>query len=242
MTGLILCVARVAAVAVASVAAWAVVAALGQTSPFPPTPLIAVLAILPVNLATLAAVRRVCHARGRRVRDLIAFRPADLLWGLLWLVVLYVPFVATVLAAMFALYGARMFTRFEAVFVPAQYPDFALPVAVTLGVLAVATFAPLNAPAEELAFRGLAQGDLESAGRPVAARLLPSLAFGAQHLFFAPTAAAMLVYGAAFFVWGLGSALICRRQRRLGPLIVSHVLVNLASTLPALILPLALRP
>ena len=235
MTGVLICVLRVVAVAIATAAASAVAGA-----PFPPAPLLAVMAILPVNVITLVAVRRILHGRGRRIRDLIGFRGTDILWGLLWLAVLYLPFVATILGVMAALYGGRMFDTFEAVFVPSEYPDLALPVAVTLGAIAVLTFAPLNAPAEELAFRGLAQGDLEAAGRPVAALLLPSLAFGAQHLFFAPTAAAMVVYGAAFFVWGLGSALIYRRQRRLGTLIVSHVLVNLLSTLPALILPLVL--
>src|SRR5690242_17070228 len=107
------------------------------------------MAILPVNLVTLAAVRRVLHRRGRRARDLIAFRGADLLRGLLWLTVLYVPFTATIIAVMVALYGGQAFQRFETVFVPSAYPDLAPPVAVTLGVIAVLTFAPLNAPAEE---------------------------------------------------------------------------------------------
>jgi membrane protease YdiL (CAAX protease family) len=51
----------------------------------------------------------------------------------------------------------------------------------------------------------------------------------------------MVVYGVAFFVWGLGSALIYRWQRRLMPLIIAHFLVNLMSTLPALILPFILQ-
>ena len=42
------------------------------------------------------------------------------------------------------------------------------------------------------------------------AMLVCSLAFGAQHAFFAPTTDAMIVYVAAFTFWGLGSALIVR--------------------------------
>lgn len=37
-----------------------------------------------------------------------------------------------------------------------------------------------------------------------------------------------------------GAGLIYRWQGRLAPLVVSHVLVNLATTLPALILPIVL--
>lgn len=242
--GLGLVVARVAAVAAATVLAWALLRTLGYSSGFPPTSLVASLALIPVNIATLLAVRAVVHRRGGRLRDLLGFDrsrlAADIAWGLLWLVVLYLPFAATVIGTMFALHGARAFERFETVFVPEAVPEFSAVALVVLGAIAVLTFAPLNAPAEELAFRGLAQGDLARGGRRLLALLLPALVFAAQHLFFAPSASAMIVFGAAFLVWGLGAALIYSWQRRLVPLVVSHFLVNLGTTVPAVVVPLVI--
>jgi membrane protease YdiL (CAAX protease family) len=202
---------------------------------------VATIALIPVNLATLIIARRMLHRAGSRLRDLIGFERfrfgRDLLWALLWLAVLYLPFVASITGTMFALHGAEAFEHFETVFVPEVVPAFPVAIAIALGVVAVLTFAPINAPAEEVAYRGIAQGALKASGRGWLAVLVPSLLFGLQHLFFAPSPSAMVVYGVAFFVWGLGSALIYRWQRRLMPLIISHFLVNLMSTLPALILP-----
>ena len=62
--------------------------------------------------------------------------------------------------------------------------------------------------------------------------------FGLQHAFFAPTADAMIVYVAAFTVWGAGSGLIVAAQRRLLPITIAHGIVNLATSSPALIFPL----
>jgi membrane protease YdiL (CAAX protease family) len=67
---------------------------------------------------------------------------------------------------------------------------------------------PPSAPAEELLYRGFAQRQPRTAGLPILGVVVPAAIFGVQHLFFAPTADAMVVYGLAFFVWGLGSALI----------------------------------
>lgn len=240
--GVGLAVGRLLSVGVACVLVTWLVVLLGFDSSFPPTPLVATLALIPVNLATLFIARRMLRRGGSRLRELIGFERSrlgrDALWALLWLAVLYLPFVASILGTMAALHGAETFERFETVFVPDVVPDFPLWVAVTLGVVAVLTFAPLNAPAEEVAYRGIAQGALNASGRGWLAVIVPSLLFRLQHLFFAPSPAAMVVYGVAFFVWGLGSALICRWQRRLMPLIICHVLVNFMSTLPALIFPL----
>jgi membrane protease YdiL (CAAX protease family) len=232
---------RVVAVGAATALATWVVVLLGFDSSFPPTPLVATLALIPVNLATLFIARRMLHRAGSRLRDLIGFEASrlgrDVLWAFLWLTVLYLPFVASITGTMFALHGADALERFETVFVPEVVPDFPVAVAIALGAVAVLTFAPINAPAEEVAYRGLAQGALTASGRGWLAVLVPSLLFGLQHLFFAPSPSATVVYGVAFFVWGVGSALIYRWQRRLMPLIISHFLVNLMSTLPALIVP-----
>jgi len=64
-----------------------------------------------------------------------------------------------------------------------------------------------------------------------------SVAFGLQHAFFAPSADAMIVYVVAFTVWGLGSSLIVLKQKRLMPITISHFVVNVATSSPAVIFP-----
>lgn len=218
---------------------------IGIAAAFPPSPVYSTLALLPINVVCLALVLRLLHRRGQRARDLIGYRPgrlgADILWGFLWLTVLYIPFAATIMGVMAVLHGGELLSQFEAVFVGADPgPAVAPTAALVLGVLTVVTFAPLNAPTEELVYRGLAQRALLGRLPTPLAIALPALAFGLQHVFYAPTPDAVLVYGAAFFVWGLGSGLIYLRQGRLLPLIVAHGVVNLIANLPALVFPLFL--
>jgi len=237
---------RLPLMALAAAATLGLLAALGEPVAFPPSPMIATLYLIPVNVATLLLLRAALHYEGRTLRGLIGFSrsrlPRDCLWGLFWLIVLYVPFALAILGAMLLLYGGDAFARFETVFVPARdsMPDLSAATGIVLGAVAVLMFAPLNAPAEELAYRGFAQGHLQRAWPRAAAVLVPAAGFGVQHLFFAPTAPAMVVYGLAFFVWGAGCGLIYLRQRRLMPLIVCHFIVNLLTSAPALVLPLLL--
>ena len=122
---------------------------------------------------------------------------------------------------------------FDAEAMPALDPV----VLAVLAVVAVLTFAPLNAPTEELVYRGYSQGGLARRWPIVWAILVPAALFGLQHVWFAPTPDAVVVYACAFFVWGLGSGIIARRQGRLLPLVIAHGLVNLLATLPALAIP-----
>ena len=233
---------RVALVAVACTLAWVVVGVTAAWMPYPLPPMFAAIAMLPVNLVCLALVVRRLRSEGRRVGDLVGYRRGrlgrDILWGLLWLVVLYVPFALTIMLVMALLHGDAMYAAFETVFFDpeAGFPLSPAVVAV-LAVVAVATFAPLNAPAEELLYRGTAQQDL-ARRMPVAVAILVASAFyGLQHVWYAPTPDAVLVYACAFFVWGVGSGLIAWRQRRLLPIIVAHFLVDLLTSLPALAVP-----
>ena len=66
---------------------------------------------------------------------------------------------------------------------------------------------------------------------------VPAAIYALQHVFYAPTPDAVVVFVAAFFVWGLGAGIIAHRQGRLLPIIVAHGLVNLLMTLPALVIP-----
>ena len=186
-------------------------------------------------------MRWALHREGRRVRDLIGFDPArlgrDILWGLLWLMVLYLPFAAAIIGTMLLLYGGEAFTSFDAVFVPPE-GSLVMPtaLAVVFAAVGVVTFAPLNAPTEELVYRGYAQGTLTTVlPSPVLAVVIPAIGFGLQHVFFASTAPGTLVFAVAFLVWGLGSGIIYLKQGRLMPLIVCHLVVNLLTSLPALL-------
>lgn len=233
---------RTPLIAVAALVTVGLLAASGIAVDFPASSLSA-LYLAPVNIASLLLLRWALHRQRRRIRDLVGFERArlgrDILWGLLWLIVLYLPFAGAIIGTMFLLYGGNAFTSFETVFVPADgYPVFPQAVSIVFAVVIVVTFAPLNAPTEELVYRGFAQGGLlASLNSRWLAILIPAVGFGLQHIFFAATAPGMLVFAVAFFVWGIGSGIIYLKQGRLMPLIVCHVIVNLFTSLPALIVP-----
>jgi len=235
---------RVGLVALATLATMGLLAATGQPSSPASASLFSALALLPVNVVCLIVVRALLHREGSSLREIVGFDRArvgrDVLWGLLWLAVLYLPFALAVVGTMLAIYGADAFSRFEQVFTPdeAALPQLDTSLSLLLGVLAFVTFAPLNAPTEEAVFRGYSQPRTAQRWGVVAGILVPSAAFALQHVFFAPTAPGMVVYAVAFFVWGVGAALIFHWQRRLMPLIVAHLLVNLATSAPALVLPI----
>lgn len=233
---------RLGLVGLGAIVGWAVLAQLTIADAFPPSPLFSALVLAPVNVICLLTVRSLLHRRGVRARDLMGFRRhrlgSDALWGVLWLAVLYVPFAATIVGVMALLHGERMFVAFETVFFDASaVPNLSAEVALVLAIIAVITFAPLNAPTEELVYRGFAQRMLAHRLPAAAAIAICALSFGVQHVFFAPTADAVIVYAAAFTVWGAGSGLIYLRQRRLMPLIIAHGIVNLLTSLPALAIP-----
>ena len=243
LSGLIgLPILRVVLVGIAAVLTWLVLLAAGDDASFPPMMLYAAASMLVVNLISLALVRRALHANGRRARDLIDFSwhrlGTDVLWGLLWLVVLWIPFALAVVATGLALYGADVFTRFETLFYDPTYePTFGRTILTVLSVVAVVTFAPLNAPTEEIVYRGYSQGGLFARGWPaVWAILLPAVIFASQHVFYAATPGAVPTYLVAFLLWGIGSGLIVRWQGRLMPIIVAHFLVNLMTSAPALLI------
>lgn len=206
----------------------------------PPGSMLAAITILPVNVVCLVLVLRTLRAAGVRVRDLV--RPAgtrvgiDVLWGLLWIVVLWLPFTAALLGV-FTLTTADPFEAMATAFMsPATTLPLATPVAVVVGIVSAITFAPLNAPTEELLYRGIAQEGLERLG--IAWLVIPSIAFGVQHAWFAASWQGSLAMLVAFTVWGAGSALIVRRQGRLLPILVAHGIVNLGTSLPAAVAPL----
>lgn len=234
---------RVALVAISALAIWALLATSGEHVGYSAVTQYSALALAPVNLLCLYLLNHVLRREGSSIRELAGIERArlgrDLLWGLLWLMVLYIPFVLAVMGTMFVMFGSDTFTSFERVFAPDVSVGALVPqaVAIVLAVLTVVTFAPLNAPTEELVFRGYSQGRLGRVWPATLAVLVPAAVFGLQHAFFAPSIEGAVVYIVAFFVWGLGSGLIYLRQRRLAPLIYCHLIVNLLFSLPALIVP-----
>lgn len=202
---------------------------------------------IPVNVLCLWLLRRWAHRQGGSLRALAGFERGrlgrDALQGLLWMVVLYVPFALAVGLAMLLMFGpGGMLGAFERVFAPdagaVTGPTGWL--AVALAALVAVLFPVTNAPTEELYYRGHAQGELLAAGRPAwYALLVPSLAFGAQHVLLAPNAAGRFAYFLAFTAWGLGAGLIYLRRGRLMPVIVAHLLTNAFTALIPLLVILA---
>jgi len=224
---------RIALLALAAAATAALVsAATGAPFSLAVSPQLSALYFVPVNLVCLALI-----ARGGRARRLLGDRPrlrgSDVGYGLLWLFVLFFPFAAALNLVVLLLAGPGGYAgAWEAMFASAPGDAVELgPAATTvLAALTALLFPVTNAPVEELYYRGHAQGELEARGAPAwLTVLLPAAAFGVQHVFLAPTAGAMLAYVAAFAAWGAAAGVVYRRQRRLMPLIVAHLLTNLAT-------------
>ncbi|MTI47643.1 MAG: CPBP family intramembrane metalloprotease [Firmicutes bacterium] len=82
---------------------------------------------------------------------------------------------------------------------------------------------------EELMYRGYAQNKFISKYKKVwIGILIPSIGFALQHIVLAVSLQGALVYGVAFFFWGIVSGIIYLKQKRLLPLIICHFIVNLA--------------
>lgn len=207
------------------------------------TPQLSALYFIPVNIVCLLLLRRHLRARSLTLVELAGFDRSrigrDILQGLLWLFVLFIPFALVINLVMLVLFGpSGMLSAYETVFAPdpSQLVEFA-PWFTWSSAVATALLFPLtNAPAEELVYRGHAQRELFAAGRPAWLALgLPAVAFGLQHVLLAPSVAGMTVYAFAFVAWGLGAGLIYRRQGRLMPVLIAHFLVNFMTSLAPLI-------
>jgi hypothetical protein len=188
-----------------------------------------------VNVFCFYLLHRLLKKEGRSIKDVINFRMEhvvkDILFGMLWLVVLYVPFVVTILGIMFVMYGPNLFEHFPTVFAGNEdIFSFARPgwlLWLTAGISCVFPF--LNAPIEELMYRGYAQPLFISHFKKVWVGIfIPSVGFALQHIILAVSLQGAIVYAAAFFVWGIGSGIIFHKQKRLFPLIVCHFFVNIA--------------
>ncbi|RNF38110.1 CPBP family intramembrane glutamic endopeptidase [Planococcus salinus] len=211
---------------------------------FPFLPDLSVIYFTIVNVFCFFLLSRILKNEGRSIKELAGFQSArlgkDVLYGFLWLFVLYIPFAATVMGTMFVMYGTDFINHFETVFAgdPESYsvsrPTWLLGFAAIVSLL----FPFLNAPIEELMYRGYAQSRFIKNYKKVwIGILIPSIGFALQHVMLAASLQGAVVYAAAFFVWGVGSGIIYHKQKRLFPLIICHFLVNIAfSIFPILFL------
>lgn len=182
-----------------------------------------------VNLISLVLLIWLARREGLRLRDLIGFKHdrfgKDVLLGLLWVLVLYIPFTIGVLLVPFLFYGGDAFNHYAQIFSVAD-TGFSLPL--WFALWAAFVFPTLNAPIEEMHYRGYAQIRLSAlSNKTWVGILVPTVGFALQHVVFAPTVVGAIVYLVSFFCWGMGAALIYQRQKRLPSLIIAHFITNL---------------
>ena len=234
---------RLGLILVVTLVMWVIIRATSGVASFPPNTMWATLGLLPVNVICLLVVRKLYREHGMTLGAALGIRKGrvgrDMLWGLLWLVVLNVPFMVAVSGTVFALYGSDAPAAFETIFFdPASSVPMHPAILLVISLVAVVPFMLINAPTEELVFRGYGLNGIASRWGGAAAIIATSLLFGAQHVFFAASAPGMLVYFIAFTLWGLCAAIIVRKQGRLFPVVIAHWIVNISLSAPAIVLPI----
>ena len=96
-------------------------------------------------------------------------------------------------------------------------------------MIAGVIFPLLNAPVEELQYRGYAQSRLIAATRSVwIGIILPAIGYGIQYIAYGFTLCAGIMYSAGCFLWGIGAGTIAHRHGQLLPLIFAHFISNLS--------------
>lgn len=202
---------------------------------FPFLPDLSAICVIWINVICFIVLHFILKKEGRSIREVIDFRSEllfkDILFGLLWVIVLYIPFVLAVTGTMFVMYGTDLIQHFQTVFIGNE-EIFSLTrprwFMWSTAILSL-TFPFLNAPIEELMYRGYAQPMFIKHYQKIwLGILIPSIGFALQHIMFAASWQGALVYGVAFFVWGIGSGIIYYKQKRLFPLIICHFIVNIA--------------
>ncbi|REF35350.1 CPBP family intramembrane glutamic endopeptidase [Thermasporomyces composti] len=194
-------------------------------------------AVTVANVITLALLAWLVRRDGSRLRDLLGFERArlasDVGWGVLWLVVFWAVFLVPLTLVPLGLArpgsASEVQAAYEQVF-SGMYADLVTTDALPAwsGVLVGIVFPFLNAPVEELTYRGYVQAHLvRRTGSAAFGIAVTALAFGIQHLAFAASWPGALTYAVAFTGWGLAAGIVYHRRGRLMPLVVAHVLTNL---------------
>ena len=221
----------------------------GADHPFLAALLSASLVTVIVNLVSIVLLHRLTRAEGIALRDLIGFDRTRLLpdvaWGLALLIILNVPFVATIMVGAVLLGGvaggAEFGTAMSSVFAGALADASIVPgVPTWVAVVAAVLFPLVNPVVEEMHYRGYVQPRLEAlSGSSRFAIGAMAAGFGLQHVTYALSIPGMLVYAGAFLVWGIGAGIVYARMRRLTSLIVVHFVINASTAVVPLIFLLA---
>jgi membrane protease YdiL (CAAX protease family) len=196
---------------------------------------------------TLTIVNLICfcllvwrsQVEGFDLKEIVGFQwhslIRDILWGLVWSLMLGGLLLIGIFMVVFALYGTDGFASIQAMFVGGANFSFRLPT--WLALVSAVAFPLLNPLVEELQYRGYAQPRLIASTRSVWIGIVVTAAgFGLQHVVFAVTLASAVAYIVGFFLWGLGAGLIVNHQGRLVPLIVAHFISNFSFGVIPLIL------
>ncbi len=193
------------------------------------------LSVTVVNVVCLGLLLWRARVEGFQLRTMMGFQRSRLLRdlgsGLLWSMALFALLMAGLSAVVFAIQRMTGLS-FETIYLGnADFSQIEMPVWITAvyAVIASVVFPVLNAPVEELQYRGYAQSRLVTAsGRAWLGIGLPAIGFGLQHIAFAYTLAAMPAFAVGFLLWGIGAGMITYRQQRLAPIIVAHFISNLS--------------
>ncbi len=179
-------------------------------------------------------MKRILKNEGRSIKELIDYDKSllikDIFYGFLWLFVLYIPFLFTVIGTMYIMFGMDFYNHFETVFTGnMQNFNFFRPGwLMWIGAFISLLFPFINAPIEELMYKGYSQKKFISGYKKVwIGILIPSIGFSLQHIMLAASYEGAIVYAVAFLSWGLVSGIIFYKHKRLFPLIISHFIVNL---------------
>ncbi|MGE8205650.1 CPBP family intramembrane glutamic endopeptidase [Heyndrickxia sp. NPDC080065] len=188
-----------------------------------------------VNVLCFYLLHRLSIKEGRSMKELIGFHSErlikDILFGFVWLFVLYIPFLIAILGTMFIMYGMDLFAHFQTIFSGDESTfSFTRPRWLIWFTACFSVVFPfLNAPIEELMYRGYAQPlFIKHYNKVWIGILIPSVGFALQHMLLAASLQGAIVYAAAFFLWGIGSGIIYYKQKRLFPLLICHFIVNIA--------------
>lgn len=193
------------------------------------------LSVTIVNVICLGMLLWRARVEGFQLRGMMGFKRSRLLRdlgsGVLWSMALFALLMGGMLAMVFAIQRMTGLS-FEAIYLgDTDFSQIEMPVWVTAvyAIIASVVFPVLNAPVEELQYRGYAQSRLVAAsGRNWVGIGIPAIGFGLQHIAFAYTLAAMPAFAVGFLLWGIGAGMIAYRQQRLAPVIVAHFISNLS--------------
>lgn len=218
---------RLAAMAILATITYAILKFTGISSDFPPLDMIYFPFVNIICGIVIWREFRRCHVS---VWKYLGFEKRrlgkDIAWGVLWLFVTYLPMIIMLMAAMYLMFGAEMFSHFEQVFAKSapQLPSSVLSV---ISIFSAVVFL-VNAPIEEIIYRGWLQRGLAKRFGVVIAILIQGVLFGLQHMMFAGDVRGMISYAFMFLAWGVTAGIIVHRQQRLALMVIAHWIVNIA--------------